>query len=197
MLNLASHTSPRWTEWALANLEDILVDHAHCEKKAAGAAVKLLFGYPERRFLQEPLSRLAREELGHFEQVLVRLDERGIAFCRQRPSPYGGKLHQLIRRDDPDRLVDLLLIAALIEARSCERLKLLSEALPEPALASFYEALLAAEARHHQLYVELANQLRPPDEIRERLRELATAEAEIIAAPSHWVRLHTSPAEAD
>jgi tRNA-(ms[2]io[6]A)-hydroxylase len=131
--------------------------------------------------------------LGHFEQVLKRLEERGVAFGRQRPSPYGGKLHQLVRRDDPDRLVDLLLVAAIIEARSCERLKLLSESLPEAGLAAFYKALLAAEARHHQLYLDLANQLRPTSEIRERLRELATAEAEIIAEPVDWVRLHTSP----
>ena len=189
MLNLASETSAEWIAHALANLDDILVDHAHCEKKAAGGALRLLFRYPQHGFLQQPLSQLAREELEHFELVLRTLAARSTPFGRQRPSAYGGKLHALVRQGEPDRLVDLLLVAALIEARSCERFKLLAGALPEPKLAALYDELLASEARHHQTYVDLACRLEPPSRVRERLAVLARHEAEILAAPVERIRL--------
>ncbi|HSJ97887.1 MAG TPA: tRNA isopentenyl-2-thiomethyl-A-37 hydroxylase MiaE, partial [Myxococcota bacterium] len=145
MLRLAAPTDPAWTARALAGLDELLLDHAHLEKKAAGTAVTLLFRYPERRALQEPLARLAREELAHFEQVLAHLDRRGVRFRPQRPAPYAGRLHAAVRPDEPGRLLDTLLVAALIEARSCERLGLLAEALPgvDAALAALYRGLLA------------------------------------------------------
>ena len=193
MLNLASETPESWLGATLAALDEVLVDHAHCEKKAAGTALKLLFRYPQHRFMQEPLARLAREELVHFEQVLALLDRRGVDFERQRPSPYGGRLHQLVRGDDPERLVDWLLACALIEARSCERFKLLSEGLRQrdAELAEFYRALLASEARHHQVYVDLAFELADASRVRQRLEQLAAAEAEILCAPRPFARLHT------
>ena len=175
---------------ARAHLDEVLLDHAHCEKKAAGAAVKLLFSYPHYRFLQEPLAELAREELDHFRQVLAHLDTRGVRYETIRPSPYGMALHALTRRDEPDRLVDILLISALIEARSCERFRLLSEGVEDDALATFYRGLLASEARHHGIYVELAGHLVEPAALESRLAELAQHEAAILAAPCDWVRLH-------
>jgi tRNA-(ms[2]io[6]A)-hydroxylase len=191
MLNLASETSPLWTQWAVDHLDDILVDHAHCEKKAAGAAIRLLFQYPQHAFLQHPLSRLAREELGHFEQLLNLLAERGIEFRRQRPSPYGGRLKQLVRTDEPERLLDLLLCCALIEARSCERMKCLGDATEDSELADFYRGLHAAEARHHGLYVGLARELADAEIVNARLAELAQHEAAILAEPSNLCRMHT------
>ena len=191
MLNLAAESDPKWLEAALANLDDILLDHAHCERKAAGAAVNMLFRYPEHGFLQRPVSALAREELQHYELVLAELALRDVPFGRQRPSPYGGKLHALIRPDEPQRLLDLLLVSALIEARSCERFQLLAESIPEPRLAKLYAGLLASEARHHGMYLELADQLCAREVVRARLRELAAAEAEILSQPCSIVRLHT------
>lgn len=191
MLKLASQTSPAWVHAAVAQLDDILLDHAHCERKAAGAAVKLMFAYPDRAFLQEPLSRLAREELVHFEAVLDFLQKRGVSFERQRPSLYGGRLHALVRQGEPIRLLDLLLVAALIEARSCERFKLLAEAVPEPDLSAFYRGLLAAEARHHGIYLELAARVAPARAVAERLEELALREAEIVSEPARFARLHS------
>ena len=194
MLNLASETAPGWVENALRERDAILLDHAHCEKKAAGAAVNLLFRYPQHAFLQAPLAELAREELEHFERLLRTLEERKIPFARQRPSAYGGRLHRLVREREPERLLDTLLVCGLIEARSCERLKLLAEAWPDPGLASLYRDLLASEARHHGLYVELAQQLAPVDEVRARLAALAVREAEILTEPAPAVRLHSGTA---
>lgn len=191
MLNLASPSDPSWLESALAHLDDILLDHAHCERKAAGAALNMLFRYPEHSFLQLPVSALARDELDHYEIVLRELASRDVPFTRQRPSPYGGKLHALIRPKEPERLLDLLLVSALIEARSCERFQLLADAIPEQRLAELYRGLLASEARHHGLYLELADQLCPRERVRERLRELAVAEAAILSEPCRFVRLHT------
>lgn len=152
--------------------------------------MKLLFSYPHHRFLQEPLAALAREELEHFEQVLAILDARGIRYQSIRPSPYGMSLHGLIRREEPDRLTDLLLVSALIEARSCERFQVLSEGIDEGPLATFYETLLACEARHHGVYFELAAQLVGREVADARLSELAEQEAEILVQPCDWVRLH-------
>jgi tRNA-(ms[2]io[6]A)-hydroxylase len=191
MLNLAAPTEPGWARRALAEPDELLVDHAHCEKKAAGVAIRLLFQYPHHGFLQQPLSRLAREELGHFEQVLGLLAERGIAFGRQRPSPYAGRLKQLVREREPERLLDLLLCCALIEARSCERMQRLADATDDAELAAFYRGLHAAEARHHGLYVGLARELAPAPDVQARLAELALHEAAILAEPSNLCRMHT------
>jgi tRNA-(ms[2]io[6]A)-hydroxylase len=191
MLNLAAPTEPGWARRALAEPAELLLDHAHCEKKAAGVAVRLLFQYPQHGFLLAPLSRLAREELGHFEQVLGLLDERGIEFRRQRPSPYAGRLKQLVREREPERLIDLLLCCALIEARSCERMQQLGEATDDGALAVFYRGLHAAEARHHGIYLDLARRLGSAEGVNARLAELAEHEAAILSEPSNLCRMHT------
>jgi tRNA-(ms[2]io[6]A)-hydroxylase len=191
MLSLAAPTAPTWTDRVLAALPELLLDHAHCEKKAAGTAIQLIFRYPQHDFLHVPLSALAREELSHFEQVLALMAARGVAFGRQRPSPYAGRLKQAVRTGEPAQLIDTLLCCALIEARSCERFSLLADAVDDPELARFYRGLLACEARHHRSYVELAGRLAAPDALRARLSELAAHEAEILADAPAWSRMHT------
>jgi tRNA-(ms[2]io[6]A)-hydroxylase len=191
MLNLASPTDPGWIERALAHLDQVLVDHAHCEQKAAGNAVRLLFRYSEHGFLLEPLSRIAREELTHFEAVLRLLETRGIGFHRQRPSPYAGRLRRAVRSAEPARLVDTLLCCALIEARSCERFQILAGAVQDPELRAFYAGLLEAEARHHGIYVDLARRLACESDVKARLHHLACCEAEILAEAPALARMHT------
>src|SRR5690242_7366662 len=161
MLNLASRTSTDWLERALANVDEILLDHAHCEKKAASTAVSLLFRYPQHASLLAPIAELAREELAHFRLVVERLNARGRPFARQVPSTYAGELMKALRPNEPGRAIDMLLCLALIEARSCERMKLLAEHLDDAALRALYASLLASEARHHQSYVDLALSLAP------------------------------------
>jgi tRNA 2-(methylsulfanyl)-N6-isopentenyladenosine37 hydroxylase len=192
MLHLASTTDPEWAPRALAHLDEVLLDHAHLEKKAAGAAVTLLFRYPEHAALQKPLSELAREELSHFEGVLRHLARRGVPFARQKPGRYPGRLHRAIRGDPQHHLLDSLLVGAVIEARSCERFGLLADVLPEvdPALAAYYRSLLAAEARHHREYLRLAECFRSSDEVRTRLDEIAQHEALVLAEDPPEARIH-------
>jgi len=190
VLNLASTTDPAWLERALSDLDELLLDHAHCERKAAGMALRLMFRYPDRAFLHDPLSRLAREELAHYEEVLRVLAARGGSIRRQRPSPYAGRLYHCVRSAEPERLVDTLLVCALIEARSCERFKLLAEAVGDPKLRALYNGLLASEARHHGSYLDLAIEASDEDTARARLFELAQLEAEIVADPMPMVRMH-------
>jgi tRNA-(ms[2]io[6]A)-hydroxylase len=189
LLNLAEATPADWGVRAARAIDAILLDHAHCEKKAAGAALQLVFRYPSQTRVVAAAAALAREELAHFERVLGALAERGLSFRPQRPSPYGARLHALIRRAEPQRLLDLLLVSALIEARSCERFGRLAEALDDPALAGLYRELLASEARHHGVYLELATGV--SSEAPARLRALAAAEAEILREPAGFPRLHT------
>lgn len=191
MLHLVSTTGGAWLARALEHLDEILVDHAHCEKKAASTALSLLFRYPERTGLLAPIARLAREELRHFEQVLDVLQERGIQLARQRPSPYAAELLAVVRPDEPARLLDTLLCMALIEARSCERLQLLAESVSDARLAAFLAGLLASEARHHRTYVRLAEAVAPAAEVRDRLATLARHEADVLARAPAWPRLHT------
>ena len=156
MLHLASSTDPRWAAQAREHLELVLLDHAHCEKKAASTAISLIFRYPERASLMVPLARLAREELAHFEEVIAALRARGLEYRRLAPSPYAARLMTAVRAHEPARLLDTLLCCALIEARSCERMRLLAEALDDPALVKLYRGLLACEARHFDAYLDLA-----------------------------------------
>jgi tRNA-(ms[2]io[6]A)-hydroxylase len=190
MLHLASTTDSGWLGRALSDLDELLLDHAHCEQKAAGNAISLLFRYPQHAFLMAPLAALAREELAHFQQVLERLAERGARFRPQRASPYAGRLRSVVRGPEPGRLVDTLLCSAVIEARSCERFQLLAEGVPDAGLAAFYRGLLASEARHHQVFLELAEELAPRDEVLGRLDAIASHEADVLAGSPPLVRLH-------
>ena len=193
MLTLAAATDPTWAVRVLPHLDVVLLDHAHCEKKAASTAVNLIFRYQDRAALMAPLAALAREELAHFEEVLALLERRGVAFGRLDPSPYAAELMSVVRDREPKRLLDTLLCCALIEARSCERMGLIAERVADEEVARLYRGLLAAEARHHQTYVDLARAtgLFPEDEIRTRLAEIAAHEASVVARMPREARLHS------
>jgi tRNA-(ms[2]io[6]A)-hydroxylase len=188
---LLADTPPAWVDAAVAGWRELLVDHANCEKKAASTAVALIFAYPEDTDLVLALSRLAREELRHFEQVQSAMTDLGVAFSRQKPGRYAAGLRRELRTSEPGRKLDLLLSGALIEARSCERFRLLATRLPEP-LGRFYGRLAESEARHFELYVGLAR-ARHPAEWAPRLGVLATAEAELATAPDGELRFHSGP----
>lgn len=190
MLRLASESRPDWLPQALSAMDEILLDHAHCEKKAASTAINLIFRYQYRPELMTPLSELAREELRHFELVLRVMGERGLVFDKQEPSTYGSRLHTVVRKAEPDRFVDTMICCAFIEARSCERMQLLAEGLPDPGLAKLYAGLLASEARHHQTYLDLAATQVSMDEVYARVAEIAAHEAAVIAVPDDLIRLH-------
>jgi tRNA 2-(methylsulfanyl)-N6-isopentenyladenosine37 hydroxylase len=188
---LLAATPSAWVDAAVAGWQELLVDHANCEKKAASTAVALIFAYPEDTELGLALSRLAREELRHFEQVQSAMTDLGVSFIRQKPGRYAAGLRRELRTSEPGRKLDLLLSGALIEARSCERFRLLAERLPAP-LGRFYGRLAESEARHFELYVGLARQ-RAPQEWEARLGVLARTEAELATAPDGELRFHSGP----
>jgi tRNA-(ms[2]io[6]A)-hydroxylase len=193
VLNLASQTDPAWAARALGDVPELLLDHAHCEKRAAGMALGLISRYSDRSALLDPLSRLAREELEHFERLLALLASRGIAYRVQEPAPYAKALLGLARTWEPARLIDTLLCCSVIEARSCERFSVLAEACAaagQGELAAFYRDLLVCEARHHELYVQLAETVAPRADVRERLAAILAREADLIAKGTASVRLH-------
>lgn len=199
MLSLESRTSDRWLGQVDAGLEEILIDHAHCEKKAAGTAMNLLFAYVENIELCREMTEIVEEELEHFHLVIDLLNRRGIRFRRLTPSTYGRKLNDLVRRQEPERAVDRLLVAGLIEARSCERFDLLRKHMRRPLgggqadaeLADFYESLFESEARHHSTYVRLAKHFASDEVVQHRLSELAAAEAAIVAEGDPLPRMHS------
>ena len=188
---LAAPTPSAWVEDALAHRPQLLLDHANCEKKAASSALALMFAYAEDRPLALALSRLAREELRHFERVLRVMDALGVPFARQRPGRYAQALRGALRSAEPGRKLDLLLMSALIEARSAERFALLAPRLSLP-LAALYSELGGSEARHFGLYVGFAR-ASAPAAWRARLATLAAYEAELATAPDHSLRFHSGP----
>ena len=191
MLRLAGQTRGTWIDEALDNLSEVLLDHAHCEKKAASTAVSFIFRYPEYTHYSTVV-RAAREELRHFEQVLT-MEKRNVDFVRQIPSEYAKKLMKHCRNDEPERMLDLMICASLIEARSCERMSLLAEALVDvdAKLAQFYRGLLACEARHHQVYIDMLQNIYPKEVIHERLEYLAKQEQAIVDEPGKLPRMHS------
>ena len=191
MLSLFSSTNDRWVRQVDENLEEILIDHAHCEKKAAGTALNLIFAYVDRIELCHELAEIVNEEMEHFRLVLDLLARRGIRFRRLTPSNYGRKLNDLVRKQEPGRAVDRLLVAGLIEARSCERFDLLRQHVQDAELREFYGSLFESEARHHTTYVRLAKLFVDDDAVEKRLGELAVAEAEIIATGDPLPRMHS------
>jgi tRNA 2-(methylsulfanyl)-N6-isopentenyladenosine37 hydroxylase len=155
-LVLRTPTAAGWLPCALANMDAVLVDHAHCEKKAAANALSLLQAYPDVVGLPAQMARLAREEAGHLARVLVWLERRGLSLGRDKGDPYAQGLQALLRKTQSERQLDRLLVAALIEARSAERLGLLAEGLPEGELQAFYRELAQSEDGHQRLFVRLA-----------------------------------------
>ncbi|HAN97956.1 MAG TPA: tRNA hydroxylase [Planctomycetaceae bacterium] len=191
MLHLQSASSERWLAMVDEHLDEILIDHAHCEKKAAGCAMNLMFQYVEHQPLCRELSEIVEEELEHFGMVLDLLQKRGIPFRRLKPSRYGRALNDLVRKFEPHKGVDRLLIAGIIEARSCERFDLLSRHVKDRELAEFYAGLFESEARHHSTYVRMAKLFRPEAEVRSRLDELMAEEAKILAETDPLPRMHS------
>jgi tRNA-(ms[2]io[6]A)-hydroxylase len=188
---LRAPTPETWVAAAVERWREMLVDHANCEKKAASTAIALMFAYPEDHALAMALSRLAREELRHFEQVQKMMLTLGVEVERQQPGRYASGLRSVIRTSEPGRKLDLLLSGALIEARSSERFRLLSGRLQQP-LGGFYASLERSEARHFELYVSLAR-AEAPDQWQERLGPLADREAELATAADPVFRFHSGP----
>jgi tRNA-(ms[2]io[6]A)-hydroxylase len=195
---LAAPTSADWLEQAIARPDLVLIDHAHCERKAAGVALQLMFRYPGDGELGAALSALAREELEHFEQVLGLLQARGIPL-RPLPAPaYGSELSKAIRRQEPERMLDAFLVAGLIEARSHERMGLLAAHSPDGELRDLYGELLASEARHFGLYWLLAEGRFGRDITAARLEQLAAVELTALDGPRvdpAQVRMHSAGVE--
>jgi tRNA-(ms[2]io[6]A)-hydroxylase len=190
---LQASTPSSWVDYAVEHWQELLVDHASCEKKAASTALSLMFAYPLDQELASALSRLAREELRHFEQVQRVMETLEVPVVLQKPGRYGAGLRTAVRTSEPGRKLDLLLVGALIEARSAERFRLLAPRLAEP-LAEFYATLERSEARHFELYLNLAydrDESAGDAESAQRLAVLAAREAELITAPDHLFRFHS------
>lgn len=189
---LPTATPQEWLDVACERLPEMLLDHANCELKAASTALGFLYRYPDRAALAQRMSRLAREELRHFEQVRSIMDDMSIPFERLSASRYAGGLRDAVRDDEPSKLLDLLLIGAIIEARSCERFAQVAPRLPQ-RLGRFYSGLLASEARHFEHYIAFArSECGVADEqIDARLVELKAVEAELITTPDPEFRFHS------
>ena len=190
MTFLPCPTPDGWIQAALADQATLLIYHANCEKKAAATAMGLLHKHTDNPTLMNKMSRLAREELRHFEQVLSLMCKRGIAYETVTASRYAGGLHGLVRKRDPGRLVDTLLLGALIEARSCERFAALAPHL-DSELSEFYLSLLKSEARHFKDYLALAESLADRAEIAERLGAFKVLEQQLIEGADEEMRFHS------
>lgn len=188
---LQQPSNPNWIETAIANLDTILLDHSHCERKAAGAAINLMFRYPAHQKLVRQLTAIAQEELSHFDQVNQWLEKRNITLAALNSPPYFAQLKSQVRHPEPDRLIDLLLVSAIIEARSHERLGLIGEHCPDAELAKFYRSLMASEARHYGSYWLLASEYSDRPTVQRRLAQLGEYESSILATMHPEPRLHS------
>ncbi len=190
MLCLKADSQPGWVRRAVEDLDRVLLDHAHCEKKAALNAFTLVSRYPEREKLVREMVALALEETEHFGMVYDFIRNRGGDLKHDPGDPYAQALHKHVARNEPERMLDLLLVAALIEARSCERFSILSKNVPDEDLREFYASLLASEAGHFRTFVDLATEYFPEPQVRARLEELSTLEAEIILSLTSEPTMH-------
>ncbi len=182
MLGLKLPTDPRWVNLAQMDLQEILTDHAYCEQKAATSCITLIQKYPERHKMVRELAPIVTEEWGHFRLVLRELDKRGLQLGQQRKDEYVNALMSFMKKDgsQDDRLVERLLVFALIEARSCERFRLLSLNLNEPELRDFYHHFMVSEAGHYRLFIDLANEYGDEARVKKRWQEYLNYEAEIM-----------------
>ena len=193
ILKLKLNTDPRWVDIAAKNIEDILVDHAWCEQKAASTGISMIIHYPEKTRLVDELTDLVAEEWSHFERVLLELRKRGFALGRPRKDEYVVQLLAHVRKGGPRerQLLDQLLVSALIEARSCERFKLLWQHIADAELSKFYYELMVSEAAHFVAYVDLAKEYCDKQEVDARLQELLQIEGEIVTnLPVRDDRMH-------
>lgn len=184
MLGLKLATDPRWVHIVESNIDEILTDHAFCEQKAASNAISLIVHYPEYSDMVEKMSEIAREELDHFQQVHQLILQRGGTLGRERKDDYVNELMQFIKAPNRSReatLVDRLLFAAMIEARSCERFRVLSENIKDPELAGFYRELMISEANHYTVFIGFARKYGQGVNVDARWQEFLAYEAEVIA----------------
>jgi tRNA 2-(methylsulfanyl)-N6-isopentenyladenosine37 hydroxylase len=190
--SLTRPTPSQWASRAEPHIDTILLDQAHCEKRAASTALSFIFRYPDSPELVRTMTALCREELQHFAQVQDLLERRGVAYRALVPSSYAADLASHARRAEPGRLLDHLLVAALIEARSCERFELLGQAVAEGELSRYFLKLAEAEARHGEAYVGLAERQFEAAAVASRLEELLSAEGRAAARCTSEPRLHGS-----
>ncbi|KAB2917323.1 MAG: tRNA-(ms[2]io[6]A)-hydroxylase [Bacteroidetes bacterium] len=184
MLGLKLATDPRWVNIAEKTIEDILTDHAFCEQKAASSGISLIVNYSDKEDIVQAVTPLVAEEWGHFRKVVKELNKRGLKLGKQRRDEYVLKIKGL-RQDGGTRdqqLVEHLLIFALIEARSCERFRLLSLHISDPALKEFYHEFMVSEAGHYRLFIDLAKKYMPEEHVKERWNAILEGEAEILAS---------------
>ena len=191
---LPCKTPQLWIENASANPELLLIDHANCEKKAASTALNLMYRYVDNFELLNKMSRLAREELRHFEQVIAIMKRRNIEYRQITASRYAVKLREAVRPNDPDKLVDILIVGALIEARSCERFARIAPFLDQQ-LETFYLSLLKSEGRHFKDYLTLALTVASQQEVDKRLALFLHIEKQLIESPDTEFRFHSGPCE--
>ncbi len=182
-------TPDAWVQWALPHQDVMLIDHAHCEKKAASSALNLMYRYVDSVDLLNKMSRLAREELRHFEQVLALIKKRGIAYTHLAPSRYASGLRKIVRTSEPGRLIDLLIVGAIIEARSCERFAKLAPYLDDE-LGQFYLSLLKSEGRHYSDYLNLAQKL-SGSSLDQRIEAFLEIENDLICSADENFRFHS------
>jgi tRNA-(ms[2]io[6]A)-hydroxylase len=193
ILGLKLPTDPRWVDLASISLEEILTDHAFCEQKAATQCISLIQRYPEKTELVNALSPIVTEEWGHFRMVWAEMKKRGLVLGRQRKDDYVNLLLQNEPKNIPgnEKLLHKLMICALIEARSCERFRLLSENLEEEMLRKFYYKFMVSEAGHYRLFIELAEQYYPVEEVRKAWQQwLKIEEAVLTALAPRGDRMH-------
>ncbi len=183
-LGLELPTDPRWVNIAEMNLGEILIDHAFCEQKAASSCISLIVSYSEKEKLVEVLTPVVAEEWGHFQRVLKELRKRTIPLGRQRRDEYVNELQKRMPKpgDRNEMLMEKLLLNALIEARSCERFKLLSEHIADESLQKFYRELMISEAGHYRNFIELAEEYMPVQRVRQRWKEILETEAQIMVS---------------
>lgn len=180
MLCLKNETNPEWIEAAKNNLIDVIIDHAHCEKKAANTGMVLINKYPEKTEISFAMADLIEEEVGHYRSVMQILNRRDVKLTQDKGDPYARDLFSQQRKDQKYKLLDHLLIAGIIEARSCERLQILAKYIEDAELQRFYKNLADSEAGHYTTFVKLAKLYYDETEVKNRLEELTNFEAELI-----------------
>lgn len=194
MLRLQMKTDPMWVKHIVAgNIEEILTDHAYCEQKAASTAISLIVQYPQYPELVEQMSDLAQEEMGHFRMVFREIQKRGYTLGRERKDSYVNELAKFLKQKGKsveETLCDKLLFAAMIEARSCERFKVLSEEIDDEGLAQFYHKLMISEARHYTMFIKLARELCPGVDVDTRWEAFLVYEGEVISRYGKQEHIH-------
>ena len=190
MLCLKCETNSEWIEIAKENLLDVIMDHAHCEKKAAVTGMNLINNYPEKTDLAFEMADLIEEEIDHFRSVVKILDERGETLNEDKGDDYAKKLFNQLRKTQPERFLDHLLVAGIVEARSCERLQILADNLDDEKLKAFYTELVKSEAGHYMAFVKLAKNYFDENVVKSRLDELTDLAAEIVKNLSNKPAMH-------